>query len=132
MNTDLPVQLIDPTRIFEYKGQSCRLLSATLAPSANTSTAIVAAITGSVVSLMGWKIQSQAGTAAFFRFRNGSAGSLLNQYFACPPITNGLTDFIPVTTSILGMETSVSTALYLEADATNAISALIWYITYKP
>lgn len=122
----------DPTRIIMIQNQVCRIESAFASPAGSANSSLVAAVTGSVISVMGWRVQSQTSTAGFWKFRDDSAGSFLTPFFVAPTTTSCLTDHVEIGDTILGIETTVSKPLYVNVDSPSAIVILVWYITYNP
>lgn len=127
---------IDPLRIFEIKGHVSPLLTAVVSLSTGNNQSVIAAVTGSVIRVMGITGIGTPNTEAQINFKDGSGGtqifggilvpysgtgtaSTAGGHFDLPVIYSGYKDL------------TVSTGLF--ADVTlGSITGNVHYITYIP
>lgn len=91
---------------------------------------LVAAMTNIKIRVMGWIAQSNTGTASAFQLKSNSAGTTIMAPLTVPPVTNGLSDKLPIFDSGY-METSAGHGLYVDVTGAD-LNLTLFYITYSP
>lgn len=120
---------IDPIRIFEIKGQIYTVLTNSAVLTAGLNQVIVANTSGYKVRVMGWGAQGVSGAVTgYYRFKDGSGGSIFFNYLGAPLVASGFVDKFPIENCGY-METTAGNGLY--ADSTTAdVTVLVHYILY--
>jgi len=117
--------IIDPTRIYEVQGQRYELQTATLVAAVANNQSIIAAVSGYIHYLMGWKIYSLAGGATDIDLKAGSGGTVLMNITL--PAANK--DDLPVIDSAY-FKLATNQALVCDVNTTG-VHLNIFYLTIK-
>lgn len=120
---------IDPVRQFMVQGQVATLQSAALAASIANNQAIVAAVTGQIIRVMGWDAQSNTATQGSFIFKSASGGTAISMLYWAPPSTGA--PLFKVIADSGYYETATGQGLFTDV-AAGAVNLNIYYITYTP
>lgn len=129
----MDILTIDPVRIFEIKGNVCKLLNAAGSATVGSNRTVLTAISGKIIRVMGWKVTS-AGSAAgtYFTLLSASGGTTILNGVGVPP-NNGAS--IQTETGIITSsgycETVVGEGLYMNVGGAD-IYYNIFYLAYTP
>lgn len=120
--------IIDPTRIYMINGQVYTLKTAQASFVVVNDQALVSAVAGYKVRIMGWKIQSFTNIVGSFQLKN-STGAFITAIMSAPALSTGFCNELPVVES--GYE-ETATGAGLSVDTTvAAMSYNIFYLQYK-
>lgn len=120
--------VIDPTRIYEVKGQVSKVASSAGNATTGSGKTIVAAVSGSIIRVMGWTLQAQT-VAATINFKS-SGGTLLHDIVSLAAATDCKPDRLPMFYSGY-FETLVGEGLVADV-AGGSVYHNVYYITYQP
>lgn len=122
------LMMIDPTRIFEIKGQVYPLLSVGAAFTVGANRVILAAVASYRYRVMGWYAQSTGAAVSTFFFKTNATG--ISMAMTVPVITNGAIDKNPIVASGY-FETNTGEDLRCDV-ATTDLDLWVFYLKYKP
>lgn len=121
---------IDPTKIYSINNQTCPLLckpNSGIAIANNTS--VIAAISGSVIRVMGLVAQSTGAGVSGFTLKSASGGTVI--FGQVSANSNALAPFLLPITDSGYFETTVSQGLFVDV-VTTTLNLSVFYITYIP
>lgn len=121
-------KLIDPIRIMQMQGQVYPLQSYAGGFSTNNNQAVVSAVSGQRVRVMGFWTQAASLTQGAYAFKSNSGGTFLTPTYYCPPVTDPVDKFPLTETGYF--ETSTGHGLYV--DVTTTLQLTLFYIQYTP
>lgn len=120
----------DPIRVFETKTGVCQIYCAAIALTVANNTAVVAAVSGKRIRVMGWNAQTQNAAAGTYLFKSASGGTTLYPTTYAPPLTSGAMHQMPIAQSGY-FETNTGEGLYADC-TTQVVTVAVFYITYTP
>jgi hypothetical protein len=125
---------LDPIRLFQSANNTSDKMTVMCTPivlTVGNNRQLVAAVTDSIIEVVGWNAQAVAGAVGAFALKSASGGTFLTTPKTVPPVTAGISDKMPIAFSTYGIRTIVSQGLY--ADITGAdINFDLFWIKYTP
>lgn len=122
--------VVDPVKKFQVNGDVCQLFTAAAGIGVGNNAAVVSAVTGKRIRVMGWRIQSQTSAQATYAFKSASGGTFLTPTRYTPIWGTLIDDILDVIDSGY-FETNTGEGLYVDVTI-EAIAVMVFYITYKP
>lgn len=122
--------VVDPTRMFELKGEACKLTSVYLQTTVANNILVVTGVAGKIIRVMGVLADSTAGTISGLTFKSASGGT--NIMHMVVPANSAATPnaLIPITDSGY-TECNTGDGLYVDC-VTTAANVTLFYIVYTP
>lgn len=121
--------MTDPTRIYEIRGEVCKLKTAAVSVAVGNNETVIAAITGRAIRVMGFTIQGDGGVSKV-TFKNGSGGAALFGPITAASSTTPDQFIVPIVASGY-FETSSGTGLFADI-STTAANINVFYLDYAP
>lgn len=120
---------IDPVRRYQIKDEVSTVKCAPLSPAIGNNQAVITAVSGKCIRVMGWDMQSQTATQASVVFKSASGGTLLTTAILLPPST-ALPFSKPIADSGW-FQTNSGEGLYVDVVAASAWIN-VYYVTLTP
>lgn len=121
---------LNPPKYYQVGGDVSPLLTAVGEIAVGNNNALVSAVSGKRIRIMGFVAQATAGTVGYLYLKSASGGSIIWTRTTYPASTNGDVLLIPVINSGY-CETNTGEGLYIDV-YTTAIGINLQYITYTP
>lgn len=121
---------VNPKKYFEVNGQNCELKSVVSELTVANNTAVVTAVSGKRIRVMGLISQGDGGTVGSFQYKSASGGTMISIPLVSPPTTNGEVLNLPVNETGY-WETVTGEGLYVDC-VTASLNLQTYYIEYIP
>ena len=120
----------DPVRTIEIQGQRYPILQVGYNSGTATNHQLVAAVSGSIVRVMGLIAQSTGAVEGNFQFKSNSGGTVILHPIIAPLPTITSPFFMPIVETGY-TETTVGHGLFLDV-VTDTVNLNVFYISYVP
>lgn len=121
--------LRDPLREIEIKARSYKVEVAPISLSTGNNQTLVTGVSGKIIRILGYSLQSQSSTQSGVTFINGSGGPSVVGPVVAPPST--LEPHVLPLNKLGYGECSAGTTLCVNV-ATASVYGNVWYINYIP
>ena len=123
---------IDPKKYYQRLGrhsEKLELKTAVGTLSTGNNNQLVAAVSGKVIRVMGFDVQSDTSTQGILEFIDGSGGNFLYIPITCPASTSA--PFGRPINDTGYFETTSGTGLFADC-VTAAVNVHVWYVEFTP
>lgn len=120
---------VDCVRIYQINGQVSKVKNAPLAAGVGANQSLVAGVSGTVIRVLGFSLQSQAAAQGTALFKSASGGTALSSGYVCPP--SALPPYLQDIKDCGYFETLTGEGLFVDVGA-NSIFINVYYVTYTP